>query len=171
MGSRRLNLAANPSQQASKALSLFHNNKVSFITPTYTRGWRRRLLSAGSIPAKQQKRWTSVGIVKEREGWGRGIGRLIRPMTWRLQVRILPPPNQWNIVHRDRREGWSQPVYNVISWRWTLAWGRAPIRDIIGTVRLVPLKWQRVFEDSRMIKYYRVLRRFRKKVFLNRSRA
>ena len=68
MGSRRLNLAANPSQQAEKALSLFHNNKVSFIAPTYTRGWRRRLLSAGSIPAKQQKRGTSVGIVKEREG-------------------------------------------------------------------------------------------------------
>lgn len=35
-------------------------------------------------------------------------------------------------------------------------------------LRLVPLKlkWQRVFEHSRMIKYYRVLRRFRKKVFL-----
>lgn len=33
-------------------------------------------------------------------------------------------------------------------------------------LRLVPLKLQRVFEHSRMIKYYRVLRRFRKKVFL-----
>ena len=29
--------------------------KVSFIAPTYTRGCRRRLLSAGSIPAKQPK--------------------------------------------------------------------------------------------------------------------
>lgn len=37
MGSRRLNLAANPSQQAEKALSPFHNNKVSFIAPTYAR--------------------------------------------------------------------------------------------------------------------------------------
>jgi len=33
-------------------------------------------------------------------------------------------------------------------------------------LRLVPLKWQRVFEHCRMIKYYRVLRRFRKKVLL-----
>ena len=33
-------------------------------------------------------------------------------------------------------------------------------------LRLVPLKWQRVFEHSRMIKYYRVLRRLLKKVFL-----
>ncbi|GMP29875.1 hypothetical protein CsSME_00054649 [Camellia sinensis var. sinensis] len=33
-------------------------------------------------------------------------------------------------------------------------------------LRLVPLKWQRIFEHSRMIKYYFVLRRFRKKVFL-----
>lgn len=32
--------------------------------------------------------------------------------------------------------------------------------------RLVPLKWQIFFEHSRMIKYYRVLRRFKKKVFL-----
>lgn len=33
--------------------------------------------------------------------------------------------------------------------------------------RLVPLKWQRVFEHSRRIKYYRVvLRRFRNKIFL-----
>jgi hypothetical protein len=33
-------------------------------------------------------------------------------------------------------------------------------------LRLVPLKLQRVFEHSRMRKSYRVLRRFRKKVFL-----
>lgn len=33
-------------------------------------------------------------------------------------------------------------------------------------LRLVPLKWQRILEHSRMIKYYRVLRIFRKKVFL-----
>ena len=38
-------------------------------------------------------------------------------------------------------------------------------------LRLVPQKWQRVFEHSRMIKYYRVLRRLRKKVFLLGNRG
>lgn len=69
-----------------------------------------------------------------------------------------------------------------------LAWGRAPIRHIIGTagiqnsfcekefhpilfsalVRLVSLKfkWQRVFEHSRVRKYYQVLRILRKTFFL-----
>lgn len=32
-------------------------------------------------------------------------------------------------------------------------------------LRLVPLKWQRVFEHSRMIKYCRVVRRFKKTLF------
>ncbi|KAM7249835.1 hypothetical protein ACFE04_019614 [Oxalis oulophora] len=33
-------------------------------------------------------------------------------------------------------------------------------------LQLLPLKWQRVFEHSRIIKYYRLLRRFNKRVFL-----
>ena len=76
MGSRRLNLAANPSQQAEKALSPFHKKKGCFIAiaPTYERGFSRRLLSAGSIPAKQPK----PGGNSERKRRGRsGVEELV----------------------------------------------------------------------------------------------
>ena len=80
------------------------------------RKWVKRLILGSGLSTKK---WTScysdymLNTCKSNLGFrsskekgkkrGRGIGQLIRLMTWRLQVRILSPPNQWNIVHRDRR--------------------------------------------------------------------
>ncbi|KAK4837565.1 hypothetical protein QYF36_006529 [Acer negundo] len=88
MGSRRLNLAANPSQQAEKALSLFHNNKVSFITPTYTRGWRRRLLSAASLrhlsicTTFSYDPVTGLGLGSSEEGYRQDLSRIDEVDEW-----------------------------------------------------------------------------------------
>ena len=78
MGSRRLNLAANPSQQAEKALSLFHNNKVSF---NLYKGLAPPLTKRRFYPGQATKAGDLGGRKKEKgKKRGRGIGRLIRLM-------------------------------------------------------------------------------------------
>ena len=75
MGSRRLNLAANPSQQAEKALSLFHNNKVhnsnlyKGLAPPLTKRW---------FYPRQATKAVDLGGNSERKRRGRsGVEELV----------------------------------------------------------------------------------------------